>query len=230
MGHSFFAPIAKAFEEHPARCGFSEHQQSIVFHGGRRGSPRALWNNDSKAVLNAKAELATGEIDVLGLTFYPEGSQLADYSRWIDLALEHNPETKFVIHSPWPRYLNRTLLQYETINQLKRQYLSNLLKQLQEKYPETIFLNIEQGRWMIALWKAWEKDDLPEISALKRTGRKSRDEFLFLDDLGHGGTLPVRLGALLWLASIYDVDLESYEWDPNLKLDVKKLAKEIHEN
>lgn len=230
MGHSFFAPIAKAFEEHPARCGFTDHRQTLVYHGGRGGAPKALWNDDSKEVAEAKAELKSGGVDLLGLTFYPQGSQLEDYCRWIDLALEHNPETKLVIHSPWPRYLNRTLEQYEMINALKANYISGLIKQLNKRYPNTQFLCIEQGRWMIGLWHAVEEGSLSEITAIKRTSSGARNECLFLDDLGHGSKIPVQLGALLWLATIYEVDLEQYDWDTNLEFDAKKLAKEICEN
>ncbi len=230
MGHSFFAPIAKAFDSHPARAGFTEHQQTVVFRGGPNGSPAALWNNRSSQVEDAKSALKSGEIDLLALTYYPLMSSIDDYRKWIDLALENNKKTIIVIHFPWPRYMDRTLEQYEFMNRLKLSYLIWVMKELKEQYPGTDFRCIQQGRWMIGLWKAFEEGKLAEISVVKRAGWRDRNKCLFRDTLGHGGKIPIELGALLWLATIYEVDLEKYEWDTNVGFDVKKLAKEIYQS
>ncbi len=229
MGHSFFAPIANAFESYPARAGFNEHEQMVVFRGGPNGSPGALWNNRSPQVEKAKAALELGEIDLLALTYYPLKSTIDDYRKWIDLALEGNSEMIFVIHFPWPRYKDRTLEQYEFVNRLKLSYLLWVMKELKDEYPGTDFRCIQQGRWMIGLWEAFEEGKLSEISVVKRTGFQDRDECLFRDTLGHGGMIPIEFGALLWLATIYEVDLEEYDLKTNIDFDVKSLAKQIYE-
>lgn len=228
MGHSFFAPIARAFAAHPARCGLKAHEQYTVFHRGTGGAPGSLWASEAKDVARAKKLLTEGEIDLVGMTFHPDkGSELADYKRWIDLALEHNPETRFFIMTPWPRYKNRTFAEYEKAWKAFHTHIHGLIDQLREAYPDTTIFCIPQGQWMVELWRMFEQGNLPEVSVLLRPEGGGTDAYLFRDTLGHGGRLPAELGALLWLAVIYDVNLAGYEWDTGCKTDLKALAQRI---
>lgn len=231
MGHSFFAPIAKSFAEHPARCGFPGHKQTIVAHGGTKGAPGALWASKEPDVAQARKMLESGTVDLLGLTCYPgEGSDLSDYRRWIDLALKNNPRTCILIQAPWSKYENRTLAQYDAESEEILKYVHRLIDQLRLVYPRTTFICIPQGRWMVGLWRLYEKRELPEVSVLKSKTATDKEPCLFRDNLGHGGDLPVKMGALLWLAAIYKVDLNTYPWQTHTKFDLKALAQDIVNN
>jgi hypothetical protein len=62
---------------------------------------------------------------------------------------------------------------------------------------------------------------------IKRANKRDNTPCLFVDTGGHGGPLPVKMGALLWLAVIYQVDMNTYEWPTNTKYDLKQLVQEI---
>jgi len=236
LGHSFFAPIAKSFTEHPGRCGFPNHKQTVVFHGGENGSPGMLWNSQTKDVGQARKLLESGTVDLLGLTCAMAGSDFSDYRRWVDLALKNNPKTRFIIQAPWAIYQNKTFAQYEADSEKVLNRIHELIDELRRAYPQTTFLCIPQGRGMVGLWRLYDEGELPEVHAIKGNsavnGSKNADKehCLFLDDLGHGGNLPVKMGALLWLAVIYKVDLNKFQWQMNTKFDVKKLAQDIVQN
>jgi len=236
LGHSFFAPIARSFAEHPGRCGFPNHKQTVVFHGGENGSPGMLWNSQKEDVAQAKKLLESGTVDLVGLTCATTGSELSDYRKWVDLALKNNPKTRFVIQAPWAKYQNKTFAQYEADSERVLKQIHELIDELRRAYPQTTFLCIPQGRGMVALWRLHDEGKLPEVPVLKgkseAKGKKNTDQepCLFLDELGHGGDLPVKMGALLWLATIYKVDLNKYQWQTNTKYDLKKLAQEIVQN
>jgi len=228
MGHSFFAPIARSFAEYPARCGFPEHKQTIVAHGGTNGAPGSLWNSQIPDVAQARKLLESGTVDLVGLTCYPgAGSDILDYRRWVDLALTNNSKTCFIIQAPWGKYENRTLAQYEAESEEILNYVHGIIDQLRQAYPQTTFLCIPQGRWITGLWRLYEEGKLPEVSVLKRNNSADHGPWLFKDDLGHGGDVPVNTGALLWLATIYRVDLNKYQWQTNTQFDLKKLAQDI---
>lgn len=231
LGHSFFAPIVMNLSDHPARCGFPRHKQTVVFHGGNNGAPGMLWASPLPDVAQAKKLLASGTVDLVGLTFYPNvGSDLSDYRKWIDLALKHNPKTRFIIQSPWAIYENKTLAQYTTDSEMALKQIHLIIDQLRKAYPGNTFLCIPQGRWMVGLWRLYAGGELPEVTMLKRANPNDKDSCLFRDSLGHGGDIPVKMGALLWLATIYQVDLNQYQWKTNTRYDLKKLAQEIVRN
>lgn len=233
LGHSFFAPIARSFAGHPDRCGFPNHKQTVVFQGGENGSPGKLWDSQTRAVTHAKKLLESGTVDLVGLTCARTGSDIADYRRWVDLALTNNPKTRFIIQAPWATYQNKTFVQYEADSETVLTLIHQLIDELRRAYPQTTFLCIPQGRGMVGLWRLFDEGKLPEISSVKGNSRAKGDKSadrapcLFLDDLGHGGELPVEMGALLWLAVIYKVDLNQYQWQTNTRFDLKKLAQDI---
>ena len=228
LGHSFFAPIAQSFAALPAGYGYTAHRQTVVFHGGENGAPGKLWASETPDVKAAKALLATGKVSVVGLTYYPEvGSELADYRRWVDLALAHNPRTRFVIQAPWARYQNRSRADYEAACARGLAAVQGIIEQLRAAYPQTSFRCIPQGRWMAGLWRLYDDGKLPEIKVIKRAQRTDPAPCLFMDNLGHGGDLPVRYGALLWLAAVYDLDPTKSDLKLATQADLKALAREL---
>ena len=230
LGHSFFCPIANRFGQLPARCGFTAHKQMVVMHGGQGGSPGMLWVAHDKEVNQGKELLVTGRVDLLGMTYYPGmGSDISDYRHWIDLALQYNPKTKVFIQMPWPTYKGKTLAEYEAEAERGTVLMHQLIDQLRQSYPQTTFLFIPQAATMVALWHLHDQGKLPEVAVIKRENGTDKRSCLFNDDLGHGGSIPVDMGALLWLAILYKVDLRTYQYSINTQFDLKALAQEIAE-
>lgn len=186
-----------------------------------------LWESREADVVKAKELLRSGRVDLLGLTYYypGKGSDLSDYRKWVDLALKYNARTRFVIQSPWARYNNSSFAAYEAAVEEGLKNVHRLIDQLRAAYPGTSFYCIPQGRWMVGLWRLYNRGELPEISAVQEAPPLTT--CLFIDKLGHGGKIPVEMGALLWLAVIYQVDLNQYGWETNTRADLKKLAQDI---
>jgi len=103
IGHSFFVPVARTFESFPAKYGITGHRQQFVFSGGASGAPGSLWKSKKRASI--EKILQSGEIDLLGMTYYDESnSSFEAYQRWVDVAIEHNPKTTFFIGLPWAKH------------------------------------------------------------------------------------------------------------------------------
>lgn len=222
MGHSFFVPMARQLEEHAKRYGFEDHQQVVSGAGGDKGSPGELWKNLDRTI-NSREAIRSGSVNLVGLTAAGIGSELVDYKRWVDFALEHNPHTSFFIMAPSSRYQDKSFKVFEVAWKNTHAKIHGLIDALRKDYPETTFFCIPQGQVKVELWRHFEQGKLPEVAELKSREKPS----IFRDNTGHGGEVIIKTGTLLWLASIYDADLEQYEWDPETKTDLKALAQKI---
>jgi hypothetical protein len=102
IGHSFFVPVAAAFDQLADPTLFPDHAYDRYFASGAMGSPGQLWDDADGSRTEIEGKLATGQVELLGLTMYGGlGSQLQDYRNWMDLALAYNPDTRFLIGIPW---------------------------------------------------------------------------------------------------------------------------------
>ena len=222
MGHSFFVPMAKQLEEHAKRCGFKEHKQVVSGRGGSKGSPGSLWKNLPDKDKSREA-IRSGSVNMVGLTFASSGSELADYKAWVDFALKHNPNTSFFIMAPSTRYQKKSFKEFEEGWETVHATVHGLIVALRKDYPGKTFFCIPQGKVLVELWRRFDKGQLPEVSKLM-----SRNEScIFRDNTGHGGKVPIKMGTLLWLATIYKVDLKQYKWDTMVKTDLKAMAQKI---
>lgn len=229
IGHSYFVPIVSQIGSHAYRLGLTDHQQFTVFNGGPSGSPGRLWSNE-KASAPAKELIRTGGVELLAMTAHYVGSELKDYQKWMDLAIEHNPDTVFVIQSPWPEKREKTFEEYSQEAQKITSSSSQLIEVLREKYPNSTILRVPQNEWMLELWKLYEAGDLPELTELIAADRNESKSALFRDNHGHGGQLAVQDGALLWLRVLYGIDLEKYAIQRMTKFDTRSLAQNIVDN
>jgi hypothetical protein len=227
LGHSFFAPSARALPAQVKAFGIEGHVQVTGFGGGANGSPGRLWRN-LPADHPARKALASGKVDLVGMTYFPGvGSELEDYRRWVDLALEHNPRTRFFLHSPWPRYRDRKLPDYEKSWQESYSVIRGRIDALRKLYPGTVFFSMPQARCMIELWKLQEAGRLPEVKGVAAPGGQHRRDYLIMDTLGHGGPLPTQMGTMLWLAVIYGVDVTEYDFDTGTNADLRPIVQQI---
>ena len=93
-----------------AAAGYSGHRQVTHTGGGPTGSANAIWLKEFgkwKEGVKAKPTLipaiVTREWDVM--TWGPYMRDKPEYySQWIDLCLQHNPQTIFYLQDAWPRF------------------------------------------------------------------------------------------------------------------------------
>ena len=224
MGHSFFQPPAQRLEGYALGSGFTDHQQTIVFAGGDSGAPEALWNDQARRT-EIQALLSTGDVDLLGMTYHPQYPTLTGYRLWVNEALRHNPNTAFFMGMPWlldPA--TRTPAEYAI--EWQRAYDSiatPIVQQLALEYPTASFFAIPYGRAAADLYALFGAGFLRGITALVGDSRTS----LFRDDMGHGGQVIDELAGLVWLRSIYCVDLSSFGYPSMFDLDLQSMAMRI---
>lgn len=231
LGHSFFCPVVRHLPEHTKRAGLAAHKQLVVSHGGKNGSPGLMWKSRKEDIANAKAWIETGEVDLVAMTFHSGGESLFQhYNHWVEFALEHNPKARFLIQATWPNKFNRTLPEFEGYAEGIEESVHEILQQLRQVHPETEFGCVPQGHWMVGLWRFYEDGKLPELAGVMAESKKSDPAYLFRDYGGHGGRLALEEGVLLWLAAIYSIDLEFYNYKPSVDANLTGLIKTIFES
>lgn len=226
IGHSFFIPVARSFDKAARENGFASHQVKLVFAPGKRGSPADLWDNPSQK-MQIEDALATGKIDLLGMTAFGRlGSTFEDYQRWIDLALKHNPETRFFIGVPWtpggPKLEND---RYNKAIDASGDQIFETVTQLRKAYPKNHIYFLNFGIVASELKGRFEAGKLPDVEEISGLGNR----VLFRDGLiGHGGPMMLEVSSLLWLETIYGVDIDKLKHSA-YQSDVKDIVRHVAE-
>jgi len=216
MGHSFFWPSAQQLERVVRGTSLVNHKQFLVKAGGKKGSARQLWENE-KTRVEGQRQLNTKKIDLLVLTQHSrENSSIEHYSRWFDYAITQNPDITFMVTAAWAGHL------YKADKELRENYIrgaswihETLIVELRKKYPDNTILYCPYGLGTYELVDRFNEGKLPGIKYLlnpdSETRKESREknEQLLNDPLGHPGELVAKLGALLWLKTLYDYDLSA---------------------
>ena len=216
MGHSFFWPSVHQLKKVVPDTSLVGHKQFLVQGGGAKGSPGKLWENE-KTRKAGQAHLNTKSIDVLILTYHsPPNSSIEHYSKWFDYALAQNPDTTFMVALAWGTHLYKA--DEKRLNNLKKgpsRLYEALIVKLRKKYPRNAVLYCPYGLGTYELIDRFNQGKLPGIKFLLNPDRKTRqlsrknNEQIFNDELGHVGELVAKLGALLWLKTLYDLDLST---------------------
>ena len=214
MGHSFFNPVARELVNRIPDSTIVDHRAYIVAAGGVNGSPKALWDAPAKRSQGIQ-HLQAGGVDVLSLTYFsPETSSLQDYKRWMDTALEHNPDIRMVLGLPWGRYVHGANLDdLATMDEKIDLFFEQVIKPLRAAYPNNQIIFCPYGLGVNELVRRLLQDNLPGVKYVMhpdpaaRAASKRSGEQLVNDQIGHGGELVIRLSALIMLAVIYDYDL-----------------------
>ena len=218
IGHSFGRPFAQKLSLFAEMAGVDNHIQEIVFRGGSNGSPQALWEN-TEARLEIQNVLDNGDIDLLVMICCSDNfkeSRETDWAsqNWIDYALSANPDTDFALALPWVDYPS----EYENNEAFSGRMIAAhesawhpLIDNLRELYPGSEIRSIFHGKAAFDLRELFESDSLPEVSEM--TLKKKQGQGLFTDYKGHAGQILLDLGTLVWLGSIYDVDLGNFPAD-----------------
>ena len=240
MGNSFFRPYAEHFGVMVADAGFSDHSDTGVFAGGDKGVPKYLWSDPSEANQRNKrliqAALDEGGVDVFGMT----GSNIAEsttptegYSEWIAYALQENPDVDILISVPaidFPADWQQRAEEFGVadIHELYAFFVDDmihntLIDALREEFPSTHIFSIPTGQSATVLAQMHQDNSLLDDVLL----RGPYEESLFTDEKGHQGKIIVETGTLMWLNSLYGVDLSSNDFDSGFETDLHSIAEEI---
>ena len=236
IGHSFGKPFAERLVEFTEDSGIDGHCQNIVFRGGNdKGNPQALWSDDV-AREEIQEILDKGNIDLLIMICCSDTpADIESYwafPNWIDYSLSRNSDTKFALAMPWldspQRYETAEI--FSTVwNLLNERIWHTIIDNLRESYPEVEIFSVPHGLAAVELRSQFEAGSLDDINAL--IGNK--DSAIFRDGMGHPAEILHDLGTLVWLSSIYDIDLSLYPSGNTGKriddymLDLRSLAESI---
>ena len=213
IGHSFGRPFARELPSFVEMAGIDNHVQEIVFRGGPNGSPQSLWE-DPKVRVEIQDILAEGDTDLLIMICCSENfleSRQSDWAveNWIDYAVSVNPDTDFALALPWPDYpedYENNEAYSERIIEAHASAWHPFIDELRALYPQSEIKSIFHGRAAVELRGLFESGSLPEIS--KMTSK--RPPGLFTDRKGHAGQILLDLGTLIWLGTIYDIDMNDF--------------------
>ena len=222
IGHSFFVPVAQAFDRLGKDNGFPTHRVEVVFAGGRSGLPGALWNN-ARRRKQVEDRLASGKIELLGMPAGDaSGSGLVDYQRWIDSALKHNPKTQFFIGRAWTAGGTRVnAKQFDTSIEAAGARLQAMVVKLRRANPETKIYYLNYGKVASLMKQRYEAKQLPDIQQLAGRNAKS----LFRDrGIGHAGPMMLELSALCWLQLLYGADPAKVKHGSFRPADVRRIT------
>lgn len=238
MGNSFFKPYANHLETQALDAGFENHNAQLVFRGGDNGRPINFWNDsDSDAHEQIKATLDQGNIEIFGMTagHEPE-NRIEGHRAWINYALQSNPNiTIFVAIPPidFPADWDQLVEEYEleSMQELYSYFVNDIVHNemidpLRVEFPSTHIFTIPTG-WAAVNLVQMKEDDLL-LDDIEVFGPKPTS--LFTDPKGHQGQIVIETGTLLWLNSIYDVDLSTNTYETGFNTDLHEIAKQIMDN
>lgn len=224
IGHSFFIPVARTFDRVAGQNDFASHKVQLVFAPGKGGSPGDLWDNPRHR-RQIEDALATGEIDLLGMTAFAGPSSSFDaYQRWIDLALKHNPNTRFFIGACWvPGGPKMDAERYNKAIDASGERVFETVSELRKAYPANQIYFVNYGKVASEMKERFEAGTLPDINEVSGLGH----DVLFRDGLiGHGGPMMLELSALAWLNTLYGADVEKTKYSA-YKSDVKEIMRRV---
>ena len=235
MGNSFFKPYVNKLNAMAIDAGFENHNANLVFRGGNNGRPINFWNDtSSEEHKEIKSTLDQGNIDFFGMTAGKlEDNPTDGFREWIEYALQNNPDITIFLSIPppdYPEYWHLLVAQYG-LNNIQEVYTSfveesihnSLVDELRAEFTSTNIFTIPTGWACINLYQM--KLDNLLLDDIEMTG--DVESSIFVDEKGHQGEIVKQTGGLVWLNSIYDVDLSINTYETGFNTDLHEIAKEI---
>jgi len=243
IGNSFFKPYAEKLDVMAVDAGFVNHNSTIVFRGGPNGRAINFWNDSTSAEHNLiKSTLEQGDVDFFGMTSGHESDNpIEGYKAWIEYALQNNPNiTIFISLAPFDYPAgdpNGTRPDWDTfaldngfnsIQELYNYYVNEIIHheivdKLRAEFPSTKIFTIPTG-WATFNLYQMNIDGLL-LDQIDMFG--SWDSSIFTDQKGHQGDIVKKAGGLVWLNSIYKVDLSTNTYETGFNTDLHEIAKQI---
>ena len=235
IGNSFFKPYAEKLDDLSIVAGFENHSSTRIIRGGDNGRPINFWNDsNSNEHLQIKAALDAGNIDVFGMTAGNEAEDRTEGHRaWINYALQNNPNITIFIAIPqidfpadWEQRAQE--FGFNTIQELYDYFVNDIVHNemvdvLRIEFPSTKIFTIPTGWTSINLDQMNIDNEL--LDDITRFGPQATS--LFIDNKGHQGDIIREAGSLLWLNSIYGVDLSTFSYDTGFNTNLHDVAKQI---
>jgi hypothetical protein len=238
IGNSFFKPYAEQLDAVAFDAGFTAHRSTVIKRGGDNGRPINFWNDSTSTEhLAIKAALDQGGLDYFGMTSGHDTLNNTDriegHRSWINYALQNNPEIKVFIAIPpidFPASWDSTATAYgfSDIDALYHYFVNDIvhrqmIDQLRAEFPSTTIFSIPTG------WAAVELSAMQQDSTLSDNislfGPKS--SAIFTDAKGHQGQIVIEAGTLVWLNSLYKVDLSTNNYATGFNTDLQAIATSI---
>ena len=246
MGNSFFRPYAENLDVMAIDAGFVNHNSTIVIRGSENGMAINFWN-DSTSIEHSliKSALDEGGIDYLGMTSgHDTVNRIEGFQFWIDYALQNNPNiTIFISLAPFDYPAgdpNGTRPDWDTfaadngfssIQEMFDFYINEILHneivdQLRAEFPTTKIFTIPTG-W--ATYNLYQMNiDSLLLDQIDMFGSSASS--IFVDSKGHQGDIVKKTGGLVWLNSIYNVDLSTFNFETGFSTDLHEIANDINNN
>ena len=245
IGNSFFKPYADHLNTLATEANFNEHNSTIVKRGGELGRPINLWNDSNTEEHQLiKSTLDQGNIEVFGMTSgydIDSDNPTEGHSAWISYALQNNPNIIIFIAIPtfdfpngdsngtrpdWDTFASDN--GFNSIQEFYDYYVNEMVHkkivdELRLEFPSTKIFTIPTG-WATKNLAQMNLDN--ELSDdISMVGPKSSS--IFTDEKGHQGQIVIETGTMLWLNSIYNVNLSSFNYDTGFNTDLHAIAQDI---
>ena len=246
IGNSFFRPYAEKLDEMAIDAGFEDHNSTIVIRGGENGRAINFWNDSTSEEHHLiKSSLKQGNVDYFGMTSGHDAiNRIEGFKAWIAYALQHNPNvTIFISLAPfdfpngdpnsnrpdWDTFAAEN--DFSTIQEMFNAYTNDIVHneivdQLRIEFPSTKICTIPTG-WATFNLYQMHIDDLL-LDQINMFG--SRKNSIFIDQKGHQGDIVRETGGLVWLNSLYNVDLNANTYETGFNTDLHEIAKQITDN
>ena len=245
IGNSFFKPYADHLSSLATEANLNEHISAVVKRGGELGRPINLWNDSNTEEHQLiKSTLDQGNIEVFGMTSgydIDSDNPTEGHSAWINYALQKNPNIIVFIaigsfdfpngdsngtRPDWDTFASDN--GFNSIQEFYDYYINEVIhKEIVDKlrleFPSTKIFTIPTG-WATKNLAQMNLDNelLDDISMV---GPKSSS--IFTDEKGHQGQIVIETGTMIWLNSIYNVDLSSFNYDTGFTTDLHAIAQDI---
>ena len=238
IGNSFFRPYAEKLDDLSIIAGFEKHNSTRITRGGENGRPINFWN-DSNTIehLQIKTNLDEGNIDIFGMTAgHDPEDPIEGHRAWINYALQQNPDIKIFIAIPqidFPADWEQRAEEYgfDNIQELYNYFVNDvvhheMVDQLRDEFTSTEIFTIPTGWTSVNLDQMNSNNEL--LDDISRFGPQQTS--LFTDLKGHQGDIIRETGSLLWLSSIYKVDLSALSYHTDFNTNLQEIAKQIMDN
>jgi len=248
IGNSFFKPYADHLNNLASYANLNEHSSTIVKRGGENGRPINLWNDSNTEEHQLiKATLDQGNLDYFGMTSgydFDSENPTEGHSAWIQYALQNNPNIIIFIaigsfdfpngdsnstRPDWDTFASDN--GFNSIQEFYDYYINKVIHkeivdELRLEFPSTKIFTIPTG-WATKNLAQMNLDNelLDDISMV---GPKSSS--IFTDEKGHQGQIVIETGTMIWLNSIYNVDLSSFNYDTGFTTDLHSISQDIINN
>jgi hypothetical protein len=235
IGNSFFKPYAQKLDDMAIATGFEQHNSTTIFRGGDNGRPINFWNDTSSAEhQQIKSTLDEGNIAYFGMTSgHEEDDPIEGHRAWIAYALQNNPNIKVFIAIPtvdfpadWEQRAQDN--GFNTIQELYTYFVNDhvhtvMVDALRAEFPGTPIFTIPTGWTGINLAQMQQDNALLDEITLFGSAQSA----IFTDQKGHQGDIVKEAGGLLWLSSLYGVDLNTHAYSTGFQTDLHQIAQQI---